>query len=81
MSDHLKRLRAAVEKVRGTSRWAQVSGDDLSDFIADCEEMREALSGLEDACVSVASWSEECVDYSAPARVTARAVLAKAGGK
>ncbi len=76
MSDHLKRLREASHPSR---QWG--FGPDVRALLADYDEMREALSGLEDACVSVASWSEECVDYSAPARVTARAVLAKAGGR
>jgi hypothetical protein len=45
--------------------------------VAERDEAVRALRGLDDACSSVASWSEECVDYSDPARVAARAVLAK----
>jgi len=43
---------------------------------AEAERLREALRDLEEACRDVASWSEECVDYSHPARVKARAALA-----
>ena len=85
VSDHLKRLREELEAMKALKlpkhARAVVESDDLRALIADYDEMREALQGLEDACASVASWSEECVDYAAPARVTARAVLAKAGGK
>lgn len=42
-------------------------------------EALDALVGLEDACASVASWSEECLDFNDPVRERARAVLAKAG--
>ena len=42
-------------------------------------EALDALVGLEDACASVASWSEECLDYSDSRRIAARTVLAKAG--
>ena len=45
---------------------------------AEAERLREALRDLEEACRDVASWSEECVDYSHPARVKARAALAGA---
>ena len=47
-------------------------------LFADTERLREALRDLEEACRDVASWSEECVDYSHPARVKARAALAGA---
>ena len=42
-------------------------------------EALDALVGLEDACASVASWSEECLDFSDSRRIAARDVLAKAG--
>jgi len=42
-------------------------------------EALDALVGLEDACASVASWSEECLDFSDSRRIAARTVLAKAG--
>lgn len=42
---------------------------------ASAERMRESLTGLEDACAAVASWSEECLDYSDAVRVAARAAL------
>ena len=42
-------------------------------------EALDALEKLEDACSSVASWSEECLDFNDPVRERARAVLAKVG--
>lgn len=44
---------------------------------AERDEAVAALRGLEDACASVASWSEECLDFRDPARERTRAVLAK----
>ena len=37
--------------------------------------LRAALEDLEATCASVASWSDDCVDYSHPARERARALL------
>ena len=56
-----------------------VSVDDLRALLDAHVEALDALEKLEDACSSVASWSEECLDFSDGSRVTARAVLAKAG--
>ena len=53
--------------------------DDLRALLDAHVEALDALEKLEDACSSVASWSEECLDFSDGSRVTARAVLAKAG--
>lgn len=47
---------------------------------AEMAELREALANLEAACASVASWSEECLDYSDATRVAARKLLAKLEG-
>lgn len=49
---------------------------DMETAKTEAATMREALVELEDACREVASWSEECVDYSHPARVKARAAIA-----
>lgn len=43
------------------------------------DEALDALAVLEDACASVASWSEECLEFNDPRRAAVRAVLAKAG--
>lgn len=53
--------------------------EDLRALLDAHVEALDALEKLEDACSSVASWSEECLDFSDGSRVTARAVLAKAG--
>lgn len=70
MSDAVERLRAQLVDAE----------EDRAQYGLDGEAVR-VMRGLEDACSSVASWSEECLDYSDPARVAVRAFLAKAGGK
>lgn len=52
----------------------------LTEARASEARMREALANLEAACASVASWSEECLDYSDATRVAARKLLAKLEG-
>ena len=82
----MARLRAEAETV-GPMRYCEnVYGADLRillDAHAALEtahtEALDALRGLEDACASVASWSEECLDFSDSRRIAARTVLAKAG--
>lgn len=73
---------SAVERVRkdvAAKVWP--SPRDVCELLALHDEALRVMCGLEDACAAVASWSEECLDYSDPARVAVRAFLAKAGGK
>jgi hypothetical protein len=82
-AEAIARLRSEVD---GTWTWSLVDTADLRALLdahatleAAHTEALDALEKLEDACSSVASWSEECLDFSDGSRVTARAVLAKAG--
>ena len=80
-AEAIARLREAVVKAE---RWGHmfVYGAHRADLRALLDahvEALDALEKLEDACSSVASWSEECLDFSDGPRVTARAGLAKAG--
>lgn len=79
----LARIEALEEKV---AAWCEKLRDDERRHVnahaaleAKHTEALDALKGLEDGCASVASWSEECLEFSDTRRVIARAVLAKAG--
>ncbi len=90
-AEAIARLREKLVKAESEDRLAPVfvygvTVDDLRallDAHAALEtahaEALDALRGLEDACASVASWSEECLDFSDSRRIAARTVLAKAG--
>lgn len=75
MSDAVERAREAARDTYG------LKVEDLRELLALHDEAVRVMRGLEDACSSVASWSEECLDYSDPARVAVRAFLAKVDGK
>lgn len=67
------------ERERYESTFITPADDAVAKADALLTEALDALVGLEDACASVASWSEECLDYSDSRRIAARTVLAKAG--
>ena len=71
----------AVERLRKSAEGHNKDWSDLRELLALHDEAVRVMRGLEDACSSVASWSEECLDYSDPARVAVRAFLAKVDGK
>lgn len=50
-------------------------------LIAAAPELLDALKNLEAACAAVASWSDDCLDFSDATRVAARAAIAKAEGE
>ncbi len=81
MRDAVERLRTALvdaEEDRtqyGLDSDVELSFDDARELLALHDEAVRVMGELEDACSSVASWSEECVDYSDPARVAVRAFL------
>ncbi len=78
----MARLRVALEFPRHGGLGTDVRADDLRallDRAALLDEALGALEALEDACASVASWSEECLEFNDPTRAAVRAVLAKAG--
>ena len=82
MSDAVERLRELLAKAESEDRLAPVfvygvTVEQLRELLALHDEAVRVMRGLEDACSSVASWSEECLDYSAPERVAVRAFLAK----
>ena len=77
--------RAEVERLRGNLELANDGhAVEMAELRAENERLRdeamvlrEALESLEGACASVASWSEECLDYSDATRVAARKALAE----
>jgi hypothetical protein len=71
----------AVERLRKLAEGHNKELHHLRELLALHDEAVRVMRGLEDACSSVASWSEECLDYSDPARVAVRAFLAKVDGK
>ena len=87
MSDAVERLRTQLVDAEEDRTQYGLDGDvelnfeDGRELLALHDEAVRVMRGLEDACSSVASWSEECLDYSHPAREAVRAFLAKVGGK
>ncbi len=87
MTSAVERLRAQLVDAEEDRAQYGLDGDvelgfeHARELLALHDEAVRVMRGLEDACSSVASWSEECLDYSDPARVAVRAFLAKVDGK
>ena len=85
-----KREAEAIARLREAQKHRQVNfvsaqkhvlveADDLRALLDAYTEALDALEALEDACASVASWSEECLEFNDPTRAAVRAVLTKSG--